>query len=44
MSETAVRNHVSQVLTEIQVSDRAATALKARESGLGCTGTARSPH
>ena len=35
MSEKTVRNHVSQVLTKLQVPDRTAAALKARESGLG---------
>jgi DNA-binding NarL/FixJ family response regulator len=34
MSEKTVRNHVSQVLTKLQVPDRTAAALKARESGL----------
>jgi DNA-binding NarL/FixJ family response regulator len=35
MSEKTVRNHVSQVLTKLQVPDRTAAALKAREAGLG---------
>lgn len=35
MSEKTVRNHVSQVLTKLQVPDRTAAALKAQESGLG---------
>ncbi len=35
MSEKTVRNHVSQVLTKLQVPDRTAAALKARESGIG---------
>lgn len=35
MSEKTVRNHVSQVLTKLQVPDRTAAALKAKESGLG---------
>ncbi len=34
MSEKTVRNHVSQVLAKLQVPDRTAAALKARESGL----------
>jgi len=34
MSEKTVRNHVSQVLTKLQVPDRTAAALKARESGI----------
>jgi DNA-binding NarL/FixJ family response regulator len=33
MSEKTVRNHVSQVLMKLQVPDRTAAALKARESG-----------
>jgi DNA-binding NarL/FixJ family response regulator len=35
MSEKTVRNHVSQVLAKLQVADRTAAALKAREAGLG---------
>ncbi|TDO29994.1 RNA polymerase sigma factor (sigma-70 family) [Kribbella sp. VKM Ac-2527] len=35
MSEKTVRNHVSQVLTKLQVPDRTAAALKAHESGIG---------
>ena len=34
MSEKTVRNHVSQVLLKLQVPDRTAAALKAREVGL----------
>ena len=34
MSEKTVRNHVSQVLMKLQVPDRTAAALKARESGV----------
>jgi DNA-binding NarL/FixJ family response regulator len=34
MSEKTVRNHVSQVLTKLQVPDRTAAALKAQESGI----------
>lgn len=34
MSEKTVRNHVSQVLLKLQVPDRTAAALKAREAGL----------
>lgn len=34
MSEKTVRNHVSQVLTKLQVPDRTAAALKARGAGL----------
>jgi DNA-binding NarL/FixJ family response regulator len=35
MSEKTVRNHVSQILTKLQVPDRTAAALKARETGMG---------
>jgi len=35
LSDKTVRNHVSQVLLKLQVPDRTAAALKARESGLG---------
>lgn len=35
MSEKTVRNHVSQVLTKLQVPDRTAAALRAQESGIG---------
>ena len=35
MSEKTVRNHVSQILAKLQVADRTAAALKAREIGLG---------
>ena len=35
MSEKTVRNHVSQVLTKLQVPDRTAAALRARDAGLG---------
>jgi DNA-binding NarL/FixJ family response regulator len=34
MSEKTVRNHVSQVLTKLQVPDRTAAALKAKEAGI----------
>ena len=34
LSEKTVRNHVSQVLTKLQVPDRTAAAIKAREAGL----------
>ena len=34
MSEKTVRNHVSQVLTKLQVPDRTAAAFKAHESGI----------
>jgi DNA-binding NarL/FixJ family response regulator len=34
MSEKTVRNHVSQVLLKLQVPDRTAAALKAREAGV----------
>lgn len=35
MSDKTVRNHVSQVLTKLQVPDRTAAALKAQKSGIG---------
>jgi len=35
MSEKTVRNHVSQVLLKLQVPDRTAAALKARDAGIG---------
>jgi DNA-binding NarL/FixJ family response regulator len=35
LSEKTVRNHVSNVLVKLQVSDRTAAAIKAREAGLG---------
>lgn len=35
LSEKTVRNHVSAVLLKLQVPDRTAAALKAREAGLG---------
>jgi DNA-binding NarL/FixJ family response regulator len=34
MSEKTVRNHVSQVLTKLQVPDRTAAALKAQQAGI----------
>jgi DNA-binding NarL/FixJ family response regulator len=37
LSDKTVRNHVSNVLLKLQVPDRTAAALKARESGLGVT-------
>ena len=35
LSEKTVRNHVSNVLMKLQVPDRTAAAIKAREAGLG---------
>jgi len=35
LSDKTVRNHVSSVLLKLQVPDRTAAALKAREAGLG---------
>ncbi|HUR13990.1 MAG TPA: response regulator transcription factor [Mycobacteriales bacterium] len=35
LSDKTVRNHVSNVLLKLQVPDRTAAALKARDSGLG---------
>jgi len=40
LSEKTVRNHVSVVLLKLQVPDRTAAALKAREAGLGGDGSA----
>ena len=37
LSEKTVRNHVSSVLLKLQVPDRTAAAIKAREAGLGST-------
>lgn len=37
LSEKTIRNHVSSVLLKLQVTDRTAAALKAREAGLGRT-------
>jgi DNA-binding NarL/FixJ family response regulator len=38
LSEKTVRNHVSNVLMKLQVSDRTAAAIKAREAGYGGSG------
>jgi DNA-binding NarL/FixJ family response regulator len=35
MSEKTVRNHLSSILTKLQVTDRAAAIVRAREAGLG---------
>jgi len=35
LSEKTVRNHVSNIFTKLQVSDRSAAIVKAREAGLG---------
>jgi DNA-binding NarL/FixJ family response regulator len=35
MTDKTVRNHVSAILTKLQVPDRTAAALRAREAGLG---------
>jgi DNA-binding NarL/FixJ family response regulator len=38
ISLKTVRNHVSNIFTKLQVTDRAAAIVKAREAGLGATG------
>jgi DNA-binding NarL/FixJ family response regulator len=35
ISLKTVRNHVSNIFTKLQVSDRTAAVVKAREAGLG---------
>jgi len=35
MTDKTVRNHVSAILTKLQVPDRTAAALRARDAGLG---------
>jgi DNA-binding NarL/FixJ family response regulator len=35
LSEKTVRNHLSSILTKLQVTDRAAAIVRAREAGLG---------
>ncbi len=35
LSPKTVRNHVSNILTKLQVADRAQTIVRAREAGLG---------
>jgi len=35
MSEKVVRSHVSQILAKLQVPDRTAAAVRARDAGLG---------
>jgi DNA-binding NarL/FixJ family response regulator len=35
LSDKTVRNHVSNVLMKLQVTDRTAAAIKARDAGLG---------
>jgi DNA-binding NarL/FixJ family response regulator len=37
MSEKTVRNHLSSILVKLQVSDRSAAIVRAREAGLGRT-------
>jgi DNA-binding NarL/FixJ family response regulator len=43
MAEKTVRNHVSQLLLKLQVPDRTAAALKAREAGMGPDASAPPP-
>jgi DNA-binding NarL/FixJ family response regulator len=38
LSEKTVRNHVSNILTKLQVQDRAAAIVRARDAGLGLPG------
>jgi DNA-binding NarL/FixJ family response regulator len=40
IAEKTVRNHLSSVFVKLQVSDRTAAALKARQAGLGATDAA----
>ena len=35
MSSKTVRNHVSNLITKLQVSDRSGAILRARDAGLG---------
>ena len=35
LAPKTVRNHISNILTKLQVSDRAAAIVRAREAGLG---------
>ena len=35
MSAKTVRNHVSTIITKLQVADRTAAVLRARDAGLG---------
>lgn len=39
-----VRNHVSNIFAKLQVPDRAAAIVKARDAGFGAAGAAQSPH
>lgn len=43
ISLKTVRNHVSNIFTKLQVSDRSAAIVKAREAGLGDSGRLASP-
>ena len=43
ISLKTVRNHVSNIFTKLQVSDRSSAIVTARDAGLGGTGTPRSP-
>jgi DNA-binding NarL/FixJ family response regulator len=35
LSEKTVRNHISQILTKLQVPDRSVAVVKARDAGMG---------
>jgi DNA-binding NarL/FixJ family response regulator len=35
LSEKTIRNHVSNILSKLQVSDRTQASIRAREAGLG---------
>ena len=43
MSPKAVRNHVSNIITELHVSDRSGAVVRARDAGLAEPGWAELP-